>query len=103
MAKKKYSYTDRVKYHSEKVQSFTDSFRKKSKSGFGTTLDFEAMIAAEKKQPKIQYSGGYSQFAFDIGRGHVMPENELKQETKAFQRGFKAAKAAYEKSRNIKF
>ena len=101
MAKKKYSYNDRVKYHENRCKAFVERFRRKTEHG--VTIDFHAFDRELEKQPKLQYSEGYSTFTGDITRGYIKPESELKQETKAFQRGFKAAKAAYEKSKNIKF
>lgn len=96
--KKKYSYNDRVNYHHGRIVSFVDRFRGKNNS-----LDIDALESAEKRHPNMQYSDGFSTFASDIGRGYIVPADELKKEPAAYQRGYKAAKAAYEKSRNIKF
>ncbi len=95
--KKKYSYNDRVEHYGKKYSAFVKRFDK------GNTLDFDAMEAAEKRSPKVQYADGYTTFTNGISRGHYESEEDLKKRSAAFQRGYKAANSAYEKSRNIKF
>lgn len=99
---KKYSYNDRCDYHHNRCVAFVDKFRKKVVGG-GTTIDFDKLDAAFKKNPKMQYSDGYDNFCSNITRGYVKPDEDLKKESKFYRAGHAAAKKAYEKSRNIKF
>lgn len=101
MAKKKYSYNDRVEYHEKRCKSFLEKFQ--TNTDLGEITHWYSYLEAEKKNPKIQYSNGYTTFSSNIAVGHLRSESEFKRETKAFKRGFRAAKAAYEKSKNIKF
>ena len=101
VAKKKYSYNDRADYHESKYRTFIDKFT--SKKGVGYYTDFDALEAAEKQNPKMQYSDGYNHFTMGISRGYKMPDEELKKKSKSFQAGFRAANKAYNKSRNMKF
>ncbi len=101
VAKTKYSYNDRADYHKSRYRAFIDKFT--SKKGVMYHTDFEALDAAEKQNPKMQYSDGYNQFTMNISRGYKMPVEELKKKSKSFQAGFRAANKAYDKSRNMKF
>ena len=102
MPRKKYSYLERVKHHGEKYKNFVDRFRFTPKYG-GTSLDFEKLEAAELSDPKISYSHGFSSFSDDIGRGYLRSEEDLKKKSEGYQKGYKAGKKAWDKSRNIKF
>lgn len=93
MAKRrKYSYNERKEYHEGIFHDFVSK-----------TSSYEEFESRLKKQPKIQFSDGYTTFTGDIQRGYIRPMSEVNKKSLAFQRGFKAAKSAYEKSRNIKF
>lgn len=100
-SKKKYSYNERYDYHRNRYVAFVDKFRKNAE--YGTTIDFDKLEVAEKKNPKMQYSEGYSEFCGNIKRGYVKSDEDLKKKSKSYQAGHAAAKKAYEKSRNIKF
>ena len=95
--KKKYSYNDREEHYGKKYSAFVKRFA--IEGGF----DYDALKAAEKRSPKMQYANGYCTFTDGISRGYYVPEEDLKKKSAAFQRGYKAANSAYEKSRNIKF
>lgn len=56
VAKKKYSYNDRAKYHESRYRSFIDKFT--FRKGVGYHTDFEALEIAEKQNPQMQYSDG---------------------------------------------
>ncbi len=90
----KYSYNERKAYHDGVMQRFLHSC-----SGLGFNKTEERL----SREPKVQYSDGYTTFTSDIQRGFVQSEDYVSKQSLAFQRGFKAAKSAYEKSRNIKF
>ena len=95
--KRKYSYNDREDYYGKRFVSFLHQFE------VAGGYDYDALEAAERRSPKMQYADGYSTFTNGISRGYRESEEDLKKKSAAFQRGYKAANSAYEKSRNIKF
>ena len=102
MAKrKKYSYDERRNYHSLRVKTFVDKFRKPTK--YGTTVDRNEMEKALSKNKSIQYSEGFSRYMVDSDRGDFMDEVDLKRKSTSYQRGWKNAQRTDKRSRSIKF
>ncbi len=97
VAKKKFSYNERVEYHTSFVKKVFDTCKK---SG---DIDYRKLEKALNSNSKIQYSDGFSDFAAGIGRGYIEPDSELKKRSIPYQKGHRAAKRAWEKSKNLKF
>lgn len=99
--RKKYSFIERFNYHKKKTNDFTDKFRYKTEHG--VSINFDKFLSALRKNKKMQYSKGYVSYVNDASRGHFKDKSDLAKESISYQKGWKNAKKADEKSRNIKF
>lgn len=99
---KKYSYNDRIKYHKDRYDKFVDEFRSTGAHG-SVNIDFDKLEAAENRNPKMQYSSGYSQSVSDSQRGYERSQSDMQKKSLNFQRGYLAARRARDTANNLKF
>ena len=93
-ARKKYSFNERAEYHRSRDRAFADKFRYSPKPGY-SSIHFDEMEKAYKKDKRIQYSNGFNDFV----NGRRLEEKA----TPAEKSGYEAAKKLKEKALNYKF